>query len=198
MKKTAVLLLLTAAIAIAAGVGYFKYQDRQAAIAVLAKTHAPTPSTIDLNEDQTRSVPALSDADRIPVFRLKTAGGTYAIVLKPEAKAEAPATALGFLHATPKAGEVDIPVYLCEYGQKDSGNTVLDAEPGCPGGGRLTGASAQKQPVGYVSKGIQTGYLLLARCSSSAGMYNTLNPRCESASDFWESNLGAIRAAKID
>ena len=192
--------LLAMGAAIAGGVWYFKYQAQQAQVAQVNKAHATKESAIDLNDAQLKTVPALAETDRTRVYRVKggTNGVYQTLIATPDTKTDPTATALGSLHRNSVAGEVEVPIYLCEYGQKDSGNTVLESNATCPGGGRLAGASAGRTPVGFLSKNIQTGYLLLSRCSSASGMYNSLNPRCENPADFWESNLGAIRAAQID
>ena len=70
----------------------------------------------------------------------------------------------------------------------------LDDNPKCPGGGLL----ARPQPVGYTAARVRTGFWLAARCRTpNAGMYISLNLRCENPIDRYQGGLGSMRAAKI-
>jgi hypothetical protein len=98
---------------------------------------------------------------------------------------------IGLLYSNPFPPFVTKPVFLCSFKNGVHANLSLDPSEGCSGEGTLV----RPKPVGYVSSLIRSGFLMAVRCKNrEAGMYLSLNARCESPKDVYQQTLGAIRA----
>jgi hypothetical protein len=85
------------------------------------------------------------------------------------------------------------PIFLCKFKDGAIENLALDSNPRCTGEGKVV----QPNAIGYASQQIQNGYILMGRCKSPKhGMYNTLNPKCDSPEDRFQISLGAVLLEK--
>ena len=158
--------------------------------------HHKVESKLELNATQTAEMPTLAGSI-LRVFRFQDSSGIWQVVVGGGAPVGLKAEPMGLLHTVPIAGEVETPVYLCEYAvAKDSTHRSrsLDINRDCESGGKPFG----QKPAGYVSKLIRTGYLFAVRCATpKAGMYVSLNARCEDPTHRFSGFLGAVLAENI-
>jgi hypothetical protein len=155
------------------------------------QAHRTIESKYAVNPEQRKEIPQPAHGT-VPVYRYKDDRGIWQTALEQPPMSAKDSMIIGMLYKSPKAPEVEVPVYLCAYRGKLGPNMALDSSPDC----HKHGQPVQAGPAGYVSKSIRTGFILMARCSSpTSGMYPSLNVRCEARTDQWEENLGSIRAA---
>lgn len=153
--------------------------------------HDPRESSISLSPAQMREV-LDPGRDAVEVYRYTDSSGVWQVAIGNDPSRHQQ-SGVGRLFRRPVKDEINVPVYLCNFDQLKNPSISLDVSNSCSGEGKLL----QREPAGYLSKKIRTGYLLAVRClSREHGMYVSLNPRCESGADLVHGVLGSIRSLK--
>lgn len=184
--------LVAGLLALGSGVAFIYLRRSTVPALERTGTHRVVESQYRLSDAQRASLPSPSSGT-VLVFRFLDVSGVWQIAVGEGPMAGAQAVMpIGLLFREPSGPEVDVPLYHCEFDSKSRG-TSLDASSACAGEGRLL----DPNPVGYVSRQIRTGFLLIYRClSRERGRYISLNPRCEGPADLLDQPLGAILAAE--
>lgn len=156
------------------------------------EAHQPRESRVELNDAQSKEL-AQSAEPMHDLYRFRI-GDAWQVALDRAVPRNAKdVTKIGRLFPQPLKDVVNQPLYLCTFPGFAGENLSLDLTTRCAGEGKPIG----KEPLGYVSPQIRTGFLMMVRCrSAKAGFYPSLNPRCEGHGDRFHGPLGSIRAAQ--
>jgi len=157
-------------------------------------THRFIESKFHLNSEQSAALPKLDESDKLLIVRrYRDSAGMWRVALGELPRGAVDSKVVGVLHAAPIKGIADVPVYSCQYSVGNKVSLSIDVDPACS---LAKGTPQGSAPLGYLSKLIRTGYLLLVRCRTpNQGLYLSLNARCEHPQDQFLDVLGALRAA---
>lgn len=159
--------------------------------------YKPVQSRYKLNEVQKKELelPSL-ETQWISVYRFLDHQQFWQTQIGTPPKKGSEIQLMGYLHKDSLKDISETAVYLCEHSFKSGKSQTLDTNLNCDvAQGKPISPNAQA--IGYLSKMIRTGYLLMVRCRTpDKGIYLSLNSFCEDANHQALDVIGAIRAAE--